>query len=96
MVRSMPLPHRWYIGIHLQKDTMTICVHFPCWGEIRFQKIACKNRVRVVEFFRGLPRPHAVILEAVGFYRWLWDLLEPLDERLVLADAVGRASLWLR
>jgi transposase len=28
-----------------------------------------------------------VAIETVGFYRWLWDLLEPRVDKLLLADA---------
>ena len=81
------LPHHWCVGIDLHKDTMTVCIYCRCCGQFTFKKIACKNRLQVVEFFSGLPRPHTVAIEAVGFYRWLWDLLEPIVEKLVLADA---------
>ena len=87
------LAHRWCVGIDLHKDTMTICTYCRCCGEISFRKIACKNRDQVAEFFRALPRPHAVAIEAVGFYRWLWELLEPLVEKLVLADATQARAL---
>jgi transposase len=87
------LPHRWCVGIDLHKDTLTVCVYCPCCGEIRFQKIACNCRAQIVEFFTALPRPHVVAIEAVGFYRWLWDLLEPVVEKLVLADATAARAL---
>ena len=87
------LSHRWCLGIDLHKDTFTVCMFCPCCGEIRFQKFACKNRLRIIEFFSNLPRPHTVAIEAVGFYRWLWDLLEPIVEKLVLADATAARAL---
>jgi transposase len=87
------LAHHWCVGIDLHKDTMTVCSYCRCCGEIAFRKIACKNREQVVEFFRTLPRPHTVAIEAVGFYRWLWELLEPIVEKLVLADATQARAL---
>ncbi len=87
------LPHHWCVGIDLHKDTLTACVFCSCCGEIRFQKLAYKCRTQIVEFFSALPRPHVVAIEAVGFYRWLWDLLEPVVEKLVLADATA-AARW--
>jgi transposase len=87
------LAHHWCVGIDLHKDTLTVCVYCPCCGEIRFQKIACRCRTQIVEFFAALPRPHSVAIEAVGFYRWLWDLLEPIVEKLVLADATAARAL---
>jgi transposase len=34
-----------------------------------------------------------VAIEAVGFYRWLWELLEPITEKLVLADSTQARAL---
>ncbi len=82
-----------FVGIDLHKDTMTICVYELPSGEVRYRKIACKCREQVAEFFRSLPRPHMVAIEAVGFYRWLWELLEPLVEKLFLADATAARAL---
>ena len=84
--------HR-FVGIDLHKHTMTICVIHPLTGEVSFRKIACKCRQQIVEFFSALPRPHVVAIESVGFYRWLWDLLYPICDRLVLADATACRAL---
>ena len=92
MTASLPA-HNWSVGIDLHKDTMTVCTYCRCCGEVAFRKIACKNRDQVAEFFRTLPRPHVVAIEAVGFYRWLWELLEPIVEKLVLADATQARAL---
>lgn len=81
------------VGIDLHKDTMTICVLDPTTGEERFEKIACKCRDKIVEFFSSLPKGHIVAIESVGFYRWLWELLEPIVEKLVLADATQCRAL---
>jgi transposase len=87
------LPHRWFVGIDLHKDTLTACVYCPCCGEVRFQKLSCKCRKQIAEFFSSLPKPHSVAIEAVGFYRWLWEMLEPLVDHLVLADATQARAL---
>lgn len=87
------LSHLWCVGIDLHKDTMTVCTYCRCCGEVAFRKMACKNRDQVAEFFRALPRPHVVAIEAVGFYRWLWELLEPIVEKLLLADATQARAL---
>lgn len=87
------LGHHWYVGIDLHKDTLTVCVYCRCCGEVAFQKLACKCRGQIAEFFAALPRPHVVAIEAVGFYRWLWELLEPLVDKLVLADATAARAL---
>ncbi len=88
------LPHRWFVGIDLHKDTLTACVYCSCCGEIRFQKLVCKCRKQIAEFFGSLPHPHVVAIEAVGFYRWLWEMLEPLVDKLVLADATVKLVRW--
>jgi transposase len=87
------LSHRWCVGIDLHKETLTACVYCSCCGEIRFQKLRCKCRHQVAEFFGNLPRPHVVAIEAVGFYRWLWEMLEPLVDQLLLADATQARAL---
>jgi transposase len=81
------------VGIDLHKDTMTICVLIRGSGEFAYRKIACKNREQIVEFFGSLSRPHTVAIEAVGFYRWLWELLEPIVQNLVLCDAAHARAL---
>lgn len=87
------LNHHWCVGIDLHKDTLTACVLCRCCGEHSFKKLACKCRSQIVEFFAALPRPHTVALETVGFYRWLWETLEPIVEKLVLADATQARAL---
>lgn len=87
------LDHHWCVGIDLHKDTLTACVFCGCCGEVSFQKIACKCRRQITEYFAALPRPHTVAIETVGFYRWLWEMLEPVVEELVLADAMQARAL---
>jgi len=89
----MALDHRWCVGVDLHKDTLTACVFCGCCGEVSFQKIACRCRRQIAEYFAALPRPHTVALESVGFYRWLWEMLEPIVEELVLADATQARAL---
>jgi transposase len=83
----------WFVGIDLHKDTMTICAHCPGAGKVTYTKVSCRCRKRVREFFQALPRPHVVAIETVGFYRWLWEELEPIVEKLVLADATAARAL---
>jgi len=87
------LNHHWCVGIDLHKETLTACTYCRCCGEHSFKKLACKNRTQIVEFFATLPRPHTVAIETVGFYRWLWETLEPIVEKLVLADATQARAL---
>jgi transposase len=88
MIRSIPSIHNTLcVGIDLHKDTLTAAAFDPATGHVQFTRIHCKCRHHIVEFFRNLPRPHVVAIESVGFYRWLWDLLLPICDKLVLADA---------
>lgn len=87
------LNHHWCVGIDLHKDTLTACVFCGCCGEHSFRKIACKNRQQIVDYFSALPRPHTVAIETVGFYRWLWETLEPVVDELLLADATQARAL---
>ncbi|MBA3484677.1 MAG: IS110 family transposase [Pirellulales bacterium] len=90
---STALNHHWCVGIDLHKDTFTACVYCRCCGEYSFKRIACKCRAQIAEYFAALPRPHTVAIETVGFYRWLWESLEPIVEKLVLADATQARAL---
>lgn len=87
------LNHHWCVGIDLHKDTLTVCIYCRCCGEHAFKKLACKCRSQIVGYFAALPRPHTVAIETVGFYRWLWETLEPIVEKLVLADATQARAL---
>lgn len=84
---------RLCVGVDLHKVQMTIASLDPSTGESAFTTIACKSRQQVVDYFAALPRPHVVAIEAVGFYRWLWDELEPIVDELVLADATQCRAL---
>ena len=81
------------VGVDLHKDTLTAAVLDPRSGEVSFTKLARRCREQIVEFFGALPRPNIVAIEAVGFYRWWWDLLDPIVDELVLADATQCRAL---
>jgi transposase len=93
LIMASMLNHHWSVGVDLHKDTLTACVFCGCCGEVAFQRLSCKCRKQIAEYFAGLPRPHTVAIESVGFYRWLWEMLEPIVEKLVLADATQARAL---
>jgi transposase len=73
-----------FVGIDLHKKTITVCVVDQ---ERKVQKRAtlyCVEAQRIADFFRGLGA-FAAVVEATASYEWLWQLLEPLAQRLVLA-----------
>ena len=76
-----------FIGIDLHKDSLTWCARNAFGEEIEVGKIATKCRDKIVAFVNQWPKPVSVAFEAVGFYRWLWLLLEPHVEFLFLAHA---------
>lgn len=86
---------RLCVGIDLHKDSLTLACLDPRSGEVTFRKFACKCRRQIADYFTELAAsgPHAVAIEAVGFYRWLWDLLEPIVQELHLADATRCRAL---
>lgn len=76
-----------FIGIDLHKDSLTWCAMDTTGKELGVGKIATKCRNEIVEFVNKWHKPVCVAFEAVGFYRWLWLLLEPYVSHLYLADA---------
>lgn len=76
-----------FIGIDLHKDSLTWCARDASGEELRVGRISTKCRDKIVSCVTDWPRPISVTIESVGFYRWLWLLLEPEVDKLVLADA---------
>jgi len=77
-----------FVGIDLHKDSLTYCVLDENGEELEVGRIATKTRKKIVEFVEKWHEPVFCAFEAVGFYRWLWLLLEGKVEGLYLADAV--------
>jgi transposase len=75
------------IGIDLHKDSLTFCVLNDSGMELEAGRIPTKNRNKITEFVDKWPKPVSCAFEAVGFYRWLWLLLEGKVEGLHLVDA---------
>jgi transposase len=73
-----------YVGIDLHKQSITVCVVDPDRNVLQTRKFACAEAARIDAFFAALGDFEAV-LEATASYEWLWQRLEPLARRLVLA-----------
>jgi transposase len=73
-----------YVGIDLHKKTIACCVVDQQRAVLQRKTLACAEPEKIVAFFRGLKSFQAVV-EATASYEWLWRLLEPLADRLVLA-----------
>ena len=73
-----------FVGIDLHKKTITVCVVNQERKELACKTLACAEPERIRAFFAALG-PFAAVMEATASYEWLWQLLEPLAQRLVLA-----------
>ena len=73
-----------FIGIDLHKKTISVCVMNQGRIVLKRQTLKCAEPDQIVAFFRQWVEFQAVV-EATASYEWLWQLLEPLAERLVLA-----------
>lgn len=72
------------VGIDLHKKTITVCV-IGQDGSIRTTRtFACADPQKIAAFFAALG-PFQAVVEATAGYHWLFELLEPLAQRLVLA-----------
>ena len=73
-----------FIGIDLHKKTISVCVKNQERKVLKRQTLPCAEPEPIVAFFRQWGEFQAVV-EATASYEWLWQLLEPLAQRLVLA-----------
>jgi transposase len=74
----------FYVGIDLHKKTITVCVVNQQRTVVKSRTLRCCDPETIVTFFQELGAFQAVV-EATASYEWLWQLLEPHAERLVLA-----------
>jgi transposase len=73
-----------YVGIDLHKKTIMLCVVDQARQTKERKQFHCLDTERIRSFFAALG-PFQAVVEATASYEWLWELLEPLAERLVLA-----------
>lgn len=73
-----------YVGIDLHKQSITVCVVDQDRTVLQTRRFACADTARIDAFFRALG-PFQAVVEATASYEWLWQRLEPLAQRLVLA-----------
>jgi transposase len=72
------------IGIDLHKKTISVCVVNQERKVLKRRTLCCAEPERIVACFREWGEFRAVV-EATASYEWLWQLLEPLAQGLVLA-----------
>jgi transposase len=73
-----------YVGIDLHKKTITLCVVNQERKVVLRKTLACAEPQKITAFFQQLG-PFAAVVEATASYEWLWEILEPFANRLVLA-----------
>ena len=74
-----------FIGVDLHKKIITVCVMDQNRAVLARKTLSCDQSDQIVAFFRQF-RPFKVVIEATANYPWLVDLLDPLAERVVLAN----------
>jgi len=74
-----------FIGVDLHKKSITVCVMDQNRKVLARKTLACTQTKEIVEFFRQY-RPFKVVLEATASYPWFVELVEPLAEKVVLAN----------
>lgn len=73
-----------FVGIDLHKKTIALCVVNQARQVLLHKRFLCAEPARIRDFFASLG-PFQAVVEATASYEWLWELLEPLTDRLVLA-----------
>ncbi len=73
-----------FVGIDLHKQTISVCIVSQERQVSARRRFLCRQPDRIRAYFAELGEFQAVI-EATASYEWLWALLEPLADRIVLA-----------
>jgi transposase len=74
-----------FIGVDLHKKSITLCVMNENLKVLARKTLSCDQPDLIVDFFQPLA-PFQVVVEATASYLWFVDLLEPLAQRVVLAN----------
>jgi len=77
----------YHIGVDLHKDSLTVAVMDNEGNFVRVDRINTRCIHKIEEFFREF-KDSRVLVEAVGFYHWFWDLVKPLVREMVLVNAI--------
>jgi transposase len=73
-----------YVGIDLHKQTISVCVVNEAREVLARRRFRCAEPESIRAYFAQLG-PFRFVVEATASYEWLFQLLEPLAERGVLA-----------
>jgi transposase len=73
-----------FVGIDLHKKTISVCVVNQERRVLGRERFLCVEPDRIVTFFGDLG-PFQAVMQATSSYEWLFKLLDPLAERVLLA-----------
>ena len=73
------------IGVDLHKNIITVCVMNEKLAVIGRKTLYCDQPDEIIAFFQQF-RPFKVVVEATASYHWFVKLVEPLAEKVVLAN----------
>ena len=73
-----------YVGIDLHKKTIALCVVNQERKIVDRKTLHCGQPEMIRAYFARLG-PFQAVVEATASYEWLWELLEPMAQQLVLA-----------
>ncbi|MFH1109784.1 MAG: transposase, partial [Planctomycetota bacterium] len=73
-----------FVGIDLHKKSISVCVVDQERQVLARRQFACAEPEQIVGFFKESD-PFQAVMEATSSYEWLFQLLEPLAQRVVLA-----------
>ena len=74
-----------FIGVDLHKKLITVCVMNQNLKVTARKTLSCDQPDQIVEFFRQFA-PFQAVIEATASYLWLVELLDPLAEKVALAN----------
>src|SRR5262249_15073839 len=75
----------YYIGIDLHKKAIVLCIMNQDLKVVSRRALTCCDTEAIRDFFAGLA-PFQAVVEATASYEWLVALIEPLADRVVLAN----------
>jgi len=91
--RRIPSRYKSYVGIDLHTTSLAVTVVPDQGDRLQRESIPTHCVGRLERFFQGLPRPVCVGIESMGSFYWLWDMLHPMVDELILIDALDLSKL---
>ena len=74
-----------YVGADLHKKTITLCVMDQHRKVLGRKTLYCAEPHQILEYLEAF-RPFQIVVEATASYLWFVDLVQPLADRVVLAN----------